>query len=173
MDYPPGLAADYWNPFPSEPTHRFALGRRGSKPLVALAMNPSHADESRSDRTINRLAEASVTLKYDGWLMLNLYPERSPSPRGLGPFDRSLSDANCVAIIDELSANGVSNVLGAWGNPPHPTIRMAKVEVLKALKGAGIGVFYFGTKTLLGNPRHPNPRARPWDISGPAVDLPL
>jgi hypothetical protein len=72
--FPPGQAPDFWNPIPESPNHRFALGRVHTpavslNPLVVIAMNPSYASSSESDRTVNRVIEASSQLGHDGWLV--------------------------------------------------------------------------------------------------------
>ena len=127
----------------------------------------------RSDRTVNRVIRASSDLGHDGWVMLNLYPERSSSPQRLGKFDKRLSKRNVDAIVKRLRRLGVTRVLGAWGDLRHPTLKRAKDDVLKALKKRGIDVYYYGDLTAHGNPRHPNPRGREWSTKGPKKRLRL
>lgn len=158
--YPPGETPDHWRPNPATPAHRFVLGRApriGGSPLVVVGMNPSHASDLVSDRTVNRVIEASHDLGYDGWTMLNVYPERSTSPRLLTPFDQGLSDANVQAVLDHLSANRVTEVWGAWGDVPHRTLVLGLADVLAALKQHRVRVFTFGRFTDRGHPRHPSP----------------
>jgi hypothetical protein len=170
--YPAGQEPDFWDPIPSDHRHRFALGRidgssRGAPPLVAVGMNPSHARESESDRTVNRLIEVAGRHGYTGWLMLNLYPERSPRPSALSEYDAALSIANCNAIERVLLRCGTTEVLGAWGNMPHRTLKRARVDVQALLSRMGVRLFTFDPLTLLGNPRHPHPPGRPLPMLGP------
>jgi len=172
IQYPSGLEPDYWSPAPGAQGYRLALGRvaEGSSPsqlLVAIGMNPSHADEFRSDATVNILANASRVLGYEGWLMLNLYPQRSPSPALLGAFDPTLSRRNCEAITSILNEFGVQEVLAAWGDLRPGPLRTAKVEVLTALAPTDVALFHFGTLTQGGEPRHLNPRAGRYDFFAP------
>ena len=52
--YPKGYEPDYL--IPSEYSkYRFAIGKLGADPLVAICMNPSAARDESSDRTINRI----------------------------------------------------------------------------------------------------------------------
>ncbi|WP_168915957.1 DUF1643 domain-containing protein [Microcella flavibacter] len=166
-----GQAPDYWNPNPEHPDHRFALGRvltpsRSLNPLVVIAMNPSYADHSESDRTVNTVIAASSQLGHDGWLMLNLYPERRTKPNMLGAFDAVLWARNWAVIDDVLDTFAVNEVLGAWGNPPNHTIREALKRTRTALHARGTRVYHFGTLTKSGSPRHPTPRGAVWNISG-------
>jgi len=175
--FPAGQAPDYWNPNPELGDRRFALGRVltpsvSLNPLVVLAMNPSYANHAESDRTVNKVISASSQLGHDGWLMLNLYPERKTLPTKLTSFDAGLWAQNWALIEDLLDSFKVTEVLGAWGNPPHPTIREARTQMLQALAGRGTRVYYFGKLTEAGSPRHPTPRGTPWDPSGAKRYLP-
>lgn len=172
--YPAGQEPDYWDPDPSVPGYRFALGRvSGSSPdappLIAVCMNPSHAREDRSDKTVNRLIEASEDHKYSGWIMLNLYPERSPKPSELGQFDATLSAENKEAIAKVLSLFNAMEVLGAWGDLQTETLRAAKRDLLPHLALLGVQVFTLDSLTTKGNPRHPSPRGSYLPMLGPKV----
>lgn len=172
--YPQGQAPQYWRPSSPSPDHRFILGSSadpatlaGSSPLVVMGMNPSHATDLVSDSTVNRVVEASMELRHTSWWMLNLYPERSSKPTNLRAFDPALSEENCGEIADFLRVAQVDQVLGAWGDLKHPTLRQAKKDVLVMLRSINVRVFYYDTLTLRGNPRHPSPRGKEWDLSGP------
>jgi len=161
--YLSGQEPDFWDPRPSEMTHRNALGNTAhaspsNPPLIAICMNPSYADEGRADRTVNRLIDASRAHGYSGWIMLNLYPERSTNPSGLSAFDPVISAANCAAIERVLSEYEATEVLGAWGFLSRATLRRAKVDVLATLKRLDVRLFSFANPTADGEPRHPLPR---------------
>ncbi|WP_448655900.1 DUF1643 domain-containing protein [Microbacterium lacticum] len=170
--YPSGYEPDFWEPDPGVQSHRFALGSAsrasaGAPPLIAIGMNPSHAAENQADRTVNRLVEASVHHGYSGWVMLNLYPERSPKPSRLSAYDPALSALNCAAIQRVLVRHSATEVLGAWGNMPHRTLRRAKLDVQTLLDQMGVRVFTWDPLTEEGNPRHPSPPGRPLPMLGP------
>lgn len=173
LAYPQGQSPQYWRPTSPSPDHRFVLGSSsdpdklaGSDPLVVIGMNPSHATDQASDSTVNRVVEASIELHHTSWWMLNLYPERSSKPANLGAFDAALSAENCDEIADFLRVAQVHAVLGAWGDLKHPTLRRAKKDILAMLRSVNVRVYYYGTLTLRGNPRHPNPWGKDWDLSG-------
>lgn len=168
VKYPRGAKPNFTRPKAEKASYRYALGRvkKGGNPLVVLGMNPSHANMKRSDRTVNRIIRASEELGHDGWVVLNLYPERSANPQELSRFDKRLSKKNVDAIVKRLHRLGVTRVLGAWGNLRHPTLKKAKNDVLKAMKKHDIDVYYYGDLTGKGNPRHPNPRGRDWSTKG-------
>ena len=175
--YPINQEPDLWDPNPAQSTYRFALGHVGgasisSPPLIALGMNPSHAREDQSDKTINRLIRASEENGYAGWIMLNLYPERSPTPSDLGSFDPALSASNKDAITDVLARFQSTEVLGAWGNLTNATLRRARLDVLPMLAHLGVGVFTLDPPTQIGNPRHPSPRGLALPMIGQKSYLP-
>ncbi|WP_161494061.1 DUF1643 domain-containing protein [Microcella alkaliphila] len=176
MAFPAGEEPDYWNPNPEDPNFRFALGRvltptTSQNPLVVLAMNPSYADVSESDRTVNTVIAASSQFGHDGWIMLNLYPERATRPRKLAAFDVKLWAQNWAVIDDVLNTFGVDEVLGAWGDPPNATIREAQRRTLSALRARGTRVYYFGKLNKSGAPPHPTPRGPQLQFSGPRLYL--
>ena len=176
LSYPAGQEPDFWEPNPEIRSHRFALGNvagvaTGTQPLIVIGMNPSHAQKSQSDRTVNRVIEASERHGYTGWIMLNLYPERSPKPSKLLPFDPTLSALNCAAIDQVLQRHGASEVLGAWGNAPHSTLKRAKLDLDAMLAQIHVRVFTWDRTTKSGNPRHPSPPGRPLPMLGPKVYL--
>lgn len=175
--YPVGQEPDFWEPNPAQAEHRFALGRIGggslaSPPLVVIGMNPSHARESESDRTVNHVISVSMR-EHSGWLMLNIYPERSPKPKALKPYDAGLSAANCEAIGRVLELVGATEVLGAWGNMGGaPTLRRALPDVTALLYRMGVRIYTLTPLLRTGNPAHPHPPGRPMPMMGPKVYLP-
>ena len=56
---------------------RYILGEAGRKPLVCVGINPSTAEPNNLDRTLTNVRRFSELNGYDGWLMLNVYPQRS------------------------------------------------------------------------------------------------
>lgn len=174
--YPCGQEPDFWEPNPADARHRFALGRIAertpeSPPLVVIGMNPSHAHETESDRTVNHVINVS-TREHSGWLMLNLYPERSPKPKALRPFDAGLSAANCAAIEHVLGLVGATEVLGAWGNVGgSKTLKRALPEVRALLNRMGVRVYTLDPLLKTGNPSHPHPPGQPKPMLGPKVYL--
>ena len=174
--YPTGHEPNFWDPVHGQSGYRFALGNTAratpkAPPLIVICMNPSHAREDQSDKTINRLIRASEENGYAGWIMLNLYPERSPKPSALTPFDPTLSAANKDAITRVLARFEVAEVLGAWGNLTKETLRLAKLDLLPMLALLGVRVYMLDSLTAQDNPRHPSPQGSYLPMLGPKVYL--
>ena len=177
ISYPTGQAANFCDPELGNDDYRFALGEieghaPGSPPVVVIGMNPSHARETESEKTVNHVIDVSAR-KHSGWLVLNLYPERSPKPKALKPYDAGLSAANCEAIEQVLSLEGATEVLGAWGNMGgSTTLKRALPDVLAVLDRLGVRIYTLDALLKTGNPRHPYPRRGPLPMLGPKKYLP-
>lgn len=173
--YPAGQEPDFLDPDPGNDDYRFALGRIAESspeepPLVVIGMNPSHARESRSDNTVNHVIDVARRdgHGYGGWLMLNLYPERSPKPSKLAVYDADLSAANCEAIERVLLQLGATEVFAAWGNMGgSDTLKRARPDVVALMARIGVRMFTLDPLTIEGNPRHPHPPGRPLPMLGP------
>jgi hypothetical protein len=70
-----------------------------------------------------------------------------------------------------LQTPQVDEVLGAWGDLKHPTLRLASKDVLAMLQSIHVRVYYFGTLTEEGHRGHPDPRGADGDLSGPTFYL--
>ena len=162
--YPQGYAPDNIEPANYSPC-RFALGKLGAHPLVVICMNPSAAEDTLSDMTVNRIIKIGQALGMDGWMIFNTYPERATNAKSLSVFDQSLCQKNLTVIEDFLREHNITEVWGAWGNADHPTLTEGKNRLISLLKNMGIKVYYFGTLTKSGNPRHPLQRYEKWDLS--------
>lgn len=62
---------------------RFVIGEKGDNPLVCIGVNPSTATPDKLDPTLRRVKAFAKKLGYDGWIMLNLYPQRATKPNNL------------------------------------------------------------------------------------------
>ena len=62
---------------------RFVLGEKGENPLICVGVNPSTAEPNKLDPTLRLVKGWANRLGYDGWIMLNLYPQRATNPNDL------------------------------------------------------------------------------------------
>lgn len=163
--YPLGEEPDLCVPAKHNEYHRFLLGRVGSNPLVAVCMNPSAANEEYSDRTINRIINASKKLGYDGWIVANVYPERATNASDLDDFNPKLSEENIRLIMEFLLDNGINEVWGAWGNLGQPSLVEGRDQLLAVFKQNNIRVYSFAPLTKWRQPVHPLNRSVKQNIS--------
>lgn len=102
----------------SDPDKRFVLAKKGTRNLLAICLNPSTANEFEHDgtsRNIERIAEVNG---FDGWVLFNLSPERTPKPELLNINEGKLLDKNIEELTNLLNKNEfqIKDVLLAWGN---------------------------------------------------------
>lgn len=132
---------------------RYLLKKRGDNPLIIIGCNPSKAYEKKLDPTMKIVEELlkNDQFDYDGYIMLNLYPQIAPKVEAL-PADipqhinhiNHFNNVNIHIIEDSLRENSNSNILFAFGelikkreflyNTCYNHIR----EVLRTLIGEGI-----------------------------------
>ena len=62
---------------------RYALGEPGSYNLLVIGLNPSTATPDKPDPTIKRVKKIVEKENLNGWIMINLYPLRTPKPSEL------------------------------------------------------------------------------------------
>ena len=61
-------------------TARFMLGEVGENPIICFGINPSTANDEKDDPTISKIRKIASENNCDGWIMLNLYPQRATNP---------------------------------------------------------------------------------------------
>ena len=100
--------------YESRPNARFALGSSGTNPLLCFGVNPSTATPEKPDPTI-RIVSNVATRAHDGFIMFNLYPQRSTDPDQLHRrANHALVEEN-LAWITHFVAGRALDVYGAWG----------------------------------------------------------
>jgi hypothetical protein len=154
VKYPEGLEPTFTVPTEYGPD-RYLLGRAGKKPLVVIGMNPSAARDNTSDRTVSKIIRISQTLGYDGWTVMNTYPERATDAKDMDVVDQHKISRNIAEVEDYIVSNNISEIWGAWGDLKYDALIAGRDALLAMLKQHHVNVFYFGTLTKAGNPRHP------------------
>lgn len=138
---------------------RFALGKGGTNPLFTVGINPSRADDLKSDPTIRKVQMLVAGWgEFDGFVMLNLYPQRASKPRKLtSPFDERLKRLNTEHIAGQLAKFPGATVWAAWGDA-FDQLRGC-TDCLKAIVGRTSQLSLQWKRceslTVAQNPRHP------------------
>lgn len=110
--------------------YRYALSREwGDGPRVNFVMlNPSTADETRNDPTIERCERRARALGFGGFSVTNLFAFRATAPRDLKAAPQPIGPGNDAAIHD--AAGSADMVLCAWGVHGSHQNRGTMVEVM-------------------------------------------
>ena len=128
------------------------LGDRGDGVCMFLMLNPSTADEVRSDRTVTRCKGFARSWGYGSLWVCNIFALRSTRPDALIASPDPSGPENDRHILEY--ARKADRVVCAWGN--HGVHRDRGERVLEMLDGDGLS----GRMCHLGltgkdQPRHP------------------
>lgn len=135
--------------FSEDRRYRYVLWRiwDKSKPKVMIVgLNPSTADETMNDPTINRCINFAKLWGYGGLYVLNLFAFRATLPKDLRKAEDPISDKNDDYI--KSYAKLCDKVVCAWGNNGSYNKRGQKV--LLYLDNA-----YYIKLNKSGEPAHP------------------
>ena len=78
--------------------YRYILGTRGKKPVICIGINPSTADPTRLDPTLQSVERIATGNGFDGFMMLNVYAQRATVPTDL--------DKACNPILHRENLEG-------------------------------------------------------------------
>jgi serine/threonine protein phosphatase 1 len=152
---------------------RYCLSSKCSRPLIVFGVNPSTADNTKSDHTISRVIGFAKRLGFDGFIMLNIYPVRATNFYNLPKtVDESLHAENLRVIRDTISQYDRPTILMAYGDhiAERPYLRECFRDILSVLETFNLDYIQFGDLTNNGYPRHPgrisyNIEIKPFDKS--------
>lgn len=114
--------------------------------MAFVGLNPSKADEIRSDRTVSRCIDFAKRWGYGGLVMLNAFGYMATDPREMHRADDPVGPDNDIHI--RTVAREVALVVVAWGNGGNWKRRDAAVlKMLGEVKALGL--------TKRGRPLHP------------------
>jgi hypothetical protein len=100
----------------SDNTARFVLGIDGKNPLVCFGINPSTACPDCPDKTLQRVEKYAYHNGFDGWIMLNIYPQRTTKTKNLDKkCNYNLHDEN-MKWIQKILMRKQLYIWAAWGN---------------------------------------------------------
>ena len=115
-----------------------------------IGLNPSTADETKSDPTVTRCMNYARQWGYDGLIMTNLFAYRSTDPKALKAVDDPVGPENDRYLI--MSAIKASLVAAAWGNHGGYLGRDGRVGSKLLQYRSKLHVL---KRTKLGYPSHP------------------
>ena len=132
--------------------YRYELWRKwGGGPLLnVLMLNPSTADETDNDPTVERCERRANQLGYSGLIVTNLFAFRATYPKDMKAAADPVGSENDAAIL--AAAKEAELVLCAWGN--HGAHRGRAQAVRKMFEREGIELWCLHV-TKQGQPQHP------------------
>jgi hypothetical protein len=137
---------------------RYALGRRGSRPLLIIGLNPSTANQYTRDQTLTRV-EHFCRRRANGLIMCNLYPQRATDPDDLPKkADLNLIHQNTDHILNLAQKIQNPEIWAAWGDPidKRSYLTESMNHLHTALSRLAPRWIQSGSTTVKGHPRHPS-----------------
>ena len=139
--------------------YRYVLGRRCRTPLICIGINPSTADPTRLDPTLQSVERIAAGNGFDGFMMLNVYAQRATVPTDL---DRTcnpvLHRENIEAFRHVLSlCDGTPTVWAGWGTliEKRPYLYACLRDMVAVGQEYGARWVTAGKRSKAGHPHHP------------------
>ena len=137
---------------------RFVLGESGKKPLICFGINASTAKPEKLDRTVRRVQSIAQQGKFDGWIMLNLYPQRATKPADIHQeLNTNLHKKNLQHIKKVFQDNPKSTVWAAWGGliESRTFLKQCLEDIAENVKPYSAKWIHKGKLLAQGHPHHP------------------
>jgi hypothetical protein len=126
--------------------------------FACFGINPSTAAPYALDPTLRQVKKRAEMYGYDGWLMFNIYPQRSTDPNGLHKeADRLLHKANMKAIRKYFKEN-TCDIWAAWGTTIEKRryLKGCLSDIVGCIqKNPGNRWLKIGELSAQGHPHHP------------------
>ncbi len=138
--------------------YRFVLELAGERPLIAVGLNPSTADEARPDPTVRKMAGFAERAGYDGLVVLNLSSERATDKQKLSArLDEEMHHKSLQVIREVIVRYPDADVLAAWGDGVgvRSYLRRCAEDIFELFRMNRGKRLQIGTLTAKRNPRHP------------------
>jgi hypothetical protein len=126
--------------------------------LACIGINPSTATPGKLDNTLQSVKRIAGFNGYDGWVMYNVYPQRSTNPSEIhGKLDIALHTENIKHIRDSVIELKINTVWLAFGDLLmfREYLPYCMYMIYEALKDLCLSWRIAGTITKKGHPRHP------------------
>lgn len=155
----PAYDVERWMFIPNTYTeYRYILGTRGTKPLICIGVNPSTAEPDHLDPTLQSVQRIALHNGFESFIMLNVYPQRSTSPKDLDPVcHHELHNENLQAFRYALSLSETPAVWAAWGTiiEIRPYLSDCLRDLVAVSFEYGARWYHCGTFSKKGHPHHP------------------
>ena len=139
--------------------YRYALGKRCERPLICVGINPSTADPTRLDPTLQSVERIATGNGFDGFVMMNVYPQRATVPTDLDrDCNRRLHEENLAAFRHVFSlCAGTPTVWAGWGTliEKRPYLLECLRDVIALGWEYGARWVTAGPRSKAGHPHHP------------------
>jgi hypothetical protein len=136
---------------------RFLLGEKGDRTLICIGINPSTAEPDKLDNTLRSMKRFSKDLRYDSWMMLNVYPQRATDPNKLHNEINPKYHTENLKHIRSFLRSGTFHIWAAWGRliTKRTYLSACLRDIVAIAMEHSIGWYTIGKTTKAGHPHHP------------------
>jgi len=141
----------------SNNSSRYILGQIGIRNLVCIGINPSTATPTNLDRTLLKVRKIAKNKCYDGWVMLNVYPQRATDPNNIHQVkDTIIHYQNLEEISHFINEISNADICAVWGEliDKRPFLKECLSDLVQII-GSSKQWFHLSDLTKKGHPRHP------------------
>ncbi|WP_082538186.1 DUF1643 domain-containing protein [Angustibacter sp. Root456] len=150
------MATWIYTPSPDN-SGRTLLGTECAQPLVCVGINPSTAAPGDLDPTVATVARVAEDSGFDGFMMLNVYPQRATNPSDLhAAADPELHAWNLRSIATFADGRTL-NVWAAWGTliRKRKYLPQCLTDIVALPELANVQWLTRGPRSRAGHPHHP------------------
>jgi hypothetical protein len=149
-----------YNPKVTDKKLRYALGTIGKNTLFVIGLNPSTANEKKTDLTVSKVMKFAENDGFDSFVMLNLYAQRTPYPNDLDKvLNEQLHTNNLNFIFEELNKHKNPKILAAWGGfiKKRSYFKICIIDIIEKTKLLNVEWVRIGGNLVENkHPRHPS-----------------
>jgi hypothetical protein len=137
---------------------RFLLGTESKNPLIVVGVNPSKATEYDMDLTVTRIKEYAFRNKFDGYIIINIYPQKETNPLDIHEnLNNEIHLQNLHEIEHLIKKWKPKSILAAWGETIQlrTFLKICLRDIFVITKKHKL-VWQCTGLTISGHPRHPS-----------------
>lgn len=141
-----------------ENTCRYTLGIEGERVLICCGINPSTAVPNKLDNTVRRVDRFARDNGYDGYVMINIYPQISTDPANIHKrINNSYHRENLDKIEKVFKNYREIDFWCGWGTliETRKYFKRALEDIYRLASNYDINWVHFGELTKKEHPRHP------------------
>jgi len=138
--------------------NRFVLGVKGKRPLICIGINPSTATPEKLDNTLTAVSPRALDYEFDGWIMLNVYPQRATNPNNLHKrMNKMIHQQNMLEIEKIFRQYPDAHIWAAWGNliEKRDFLKTCLKDIILLSQDHACKWISVGTISKQGHPHHP------------------
>ena len=124
---------------------------------MCFGINPSTARPNDLDNTLKSVERIAKRAGFDGWIMLNVYPQRATNPNDLHGVLQEDIHAKNVKHIERVLVEYNATILAAWGTliNKRTYLKQCLQDIYAVSQKSNRPWVSIGSISKAGHPHHP------------------